>query len=126
MVSLLESSIRKQVASAFAGKLLTCTLRRASPASLDSFGDPVLGAALSFTFSGIRDSFRLEFALAAGIPVTDAKILIILGSITPAASPRQDDQVKIRDQWFQLRKKVSADPAGATEDWAGFEIEDPT
>lgn len=126
MASLLESAIKKQVASALAGKLLACTLRRASPASLDSSGDPVLGAAQSFSFDGIRDSFRLEFAQAAGIPVTDAKILIVLGSITPETLPRQDDKIKIRDQWFQLRKKISADPAGATEDWAGFEIEDPT
>lgn len=126
MASPLESLIKKQVAAALRGKLLTCTLRRAGSTSLDSLGDPVPGAASSFSFDGIRDSFSLAFAQAAGVPVTDARILIVLGSLSPATSPLQDDQVKIRSQWFQLRSKVAADPAGATEDWAGFEIEDPT
>lgn len=126
MVSPLESQIKKQVARAFRGQLLTCALRRASPASLNSYGDPVLGAAETFSFDGIRDSFSLEFALAAGVPVTDARLLVILGSLDPVTLPRQDDQVMVRSQWFQLRKQVAADPAGATQDWAGFEIEDPT
>lgn len=126
MVSLLESAIRAQVAQAFAGQLIRCTLRRVAKASLDASGDPVAGAATTYSFEGIRDTFTLAFAQAAGVPVTDARILFILGSIKPATSPRQDDQVKVRDQWFQLRRQVGGDPANATEDWAGFTIEDPT
>lgn len=126
MVSLIEAAVRAQVASAFAGQLLRCTLRRAAPASLDANGDPVPAAAQTFTFEGIRDTFSLQFAQAAGVPVTDARILFILGSIKPATDPRQDDQVKVRAQWFQLRRMVAADPAAATQDWAGFEIPDPT
>ncbi|MDO8614623.1 MAG: hypothetical protein Q7T33_02665 [Dehalococcoidia bacterium] len=126
MASLLETEVKRRVADAFRGRLLTGTLRRAGPASLNSFGDPVAGAAQEFTFEGIRDSFTLRFAEAAGVPVTDAKILVLLGSLSPATDPQQDDQVLLRGQWFQLRRKVSADPAGATQEWAGFEIEDPT
>ena len=126
MVSPLDSLIRRQVASALRGKLLPCTLRRAGVPSLDSNGDPVLGTPTTYSFEGLRDRFTLQFAQAAGVPVTDAKILVILGSIAPATSPAQDDKVKIRDQWFQLRAKVAADPANATEEWAGYEIGDPT
>ena len=123
MVSPLDTAIRKQVAQALRGKLLSCTLRRTSVSGVDALGDPVPGAASTFAFDGIRDSFTLAFAQAAGIPVTDAKIFIVLGSL--ATSPRQDDQVKIRSQWFQLRSLVEADPAGATETWAGFDIPEP-
>lgn len=125
MVSPLDSAVRDAVATAFAGQLLTCTLRRlGAPSSVNEFGDPVPGAAQTWTFDGIRDTFTLQFAQAAGVPVTDAKVLIILGSL--ATDPQQDDQVKIRSQWLQLRKQVSADPANATQEWAAFEIDDPT
>ena len=87
---------------------------------------PVPGAATTYAFEGIRDSFSLQFAAAAGIPVTDAKILILLGSLKPATDPQQDDQVRVRAQWFQLRQLTSADPAAATQEWAGFAIPDPT
>ncbi len=126
MASPLESQIRRQVAAGLKGRLLAGTLRRVASAALDSAGDPVPGAASTFTFDGIRDTFTLQFAEAAGVPVTDARILIVHGSLKPATRPRQDDQVKIRDQWFQLRRQVAADPADATSEWAGFEIEDPT
>lgn len=124
MASLLESQIRKTVASAFHGRLLTGTLRHVSVASLDAFGDPVPGTVTTSTFDGIVDSFSAEFATAAGIPVTDARILIIAGSLS--TTPVKDDQVKIRDQWFQLRQEVQRDPALATHTFAGFEIADPT
>lgn len=124
MASPLESAIRKQVAQGFKGKLLTCTLRRVETSAVDGYGDPVAGAASTYAFDGIRDTFTLAFAQAAGVPVTDAKILIILGSL--AAAPQQDDQVKVRGQWFQLRRVVEADPAAATQAWAAFEIPDPS
>ena len=128
MVSQLDSAIKKQAAAAFKGQLITCTLRRVGATSVNSYGDPVPGAASTWTFDGIRDNFRAEFAAAAGIPVTDVKILVIRGSGTLAtALPlQQDDQVKVRDKWYQLRRKMAQDPADASEEWAGFEIADPT
>lgn len=124
MASLLESALKAQVASALAGQLLTCTLRRVASTTVDSKGDPVPGAATTFTFDGFDDDFRLEFAQAAGVPVTDRRITVISGSLS--TTPQQDDQVKIRSRWYQLRRRVASDPAGAHEEWAGFEIEDPT
>lgn len=124
MASLLDSKIRSTVAAAFKGRLLTCVLRRVASSSVDSFGDVVEGAATTWNFDGIVESFRAEFAVAAGIPVTDSRILIIAGSL--ATTPENDDQVKVRDQWYQLRKLVERDPANATYVFAGFEIEDPT
>lgn len=124
MVSLLESAIKKQVASAFAGRLLDCTLRRVASSSVDARGDLVPGAATLWAFDGIVDSFSAVFAAQAGIPVTDVRVLIIAGSL--ATVPRQDDQVKVRDQWYQLRRLVERDPAGATYVFAGYAIEDPT
>lgn len=124
MASQLETAIRSEVAKAFKGRLLTCTLRRVAASTVDAYGDPVYGAATTWSFDGIQDSFRAEFAAAAGIPVTDARILIIAGSL--ATTPQKDDQVKVRDRWFQLRQRVEEDPANATYVFAGFEIGDPT
>lgn len=126
MTSLLETTVRQHIAAGFAGRLLRGTLRRVAKSSLDSSGDVVAGAVSTFTFEGIRDTFSLQFAQTAGVPVTDAKILFILGLIKPQTDPRQDDQVKIRNEWFQLRKMVSVDPAEASQEWAGFKIKDPT
>ena len=120
MAALLESQIRDQVAKAFAGKLLTCTLRRVSFSTLDAYGDPVPGADATWTFDGIVDTFNAVFAANAGIPTTDARLLIIAGSL--ATVPQQDDQMKVRDQWYQLRRLVEQDPAAATYVYAGFAI----
>lgn len=124
VASLLESSIRQQVATAFSGRLLTCTLRRVEESALDAKGDPIPGAATTWSFDGIADSFSAMFATQAGIPLTDVRILIIAGSL--ATVPEQDDQVKVRSEWFQLRRLIERDPANASYTFAGFRIEDPT
>lgn len=124
MASLLETSIRQQVASAFRGQLLTCTLRRVSSTTVDDLGDPVPGTPTTFSFDGIVDTFSAAFAAQAGIPTTDVRVLIIAGSL--ATDPRQDDQVKCRAEWFQLRRLIERDPANAHYVFAGFRIPDPT
>lgn len=118
------ASIRGQVAAAFRGKLFVGTLRRVSHSSVDSYGDPAAGAATTWSFDGIVDTFNAMFAAGAGIPVTDARILIIAGSL--GTTPQKDDQVELRGTWYQLRRLTARDPAGATYEFAGFEIEDPT
>lgn len=123
MASLLESTIRKTVATAFAGKLLTGTLRRVSSTTVDSYGDVVAGTAATYAFDGMVDTFDSRF-LPAGVEATDARILIIGGSLS--VTPQKDDQIKLRDQWYQVRGIVERDPANATYTMAGFEIEDPT
>lgn len=78
----------------------------------------------TYSFDGFRDTFSAMFAAQAGIPVTDARILIIAGSLT--VTPVKDDQVKVGGDWFQLRQLTARDPAGATFEFAGFQIADPT
>lgn len=123
MASLLESALASQVASALAGQLLTCTLRRVASTAVDGAGDPVPGTASTWSFDGIVDTFSAMFAAQAGIPVTDVRVLIIAGSL--ATTPQQDDQVKVRDEWYQLRRLVERDPANATYVFSGFRIDDP-
>jgi len=124
LASLLESAIKAQVASAFRGRLLPGTLRRVPYSSVDALGDPTPGAPQTWSFDGIVDSFSAFFAAQAGIPATDSRILIIAGSL--ATPPQKDDQVKLRGKWYQLRRLVEQDPAGATYIFSGYEIEDPT
>ncbi len=124
MASLLESAVRKQVTQAFKGKLLSGTLRRVASTAVDSYGDPVPGAATTWSFDGIVDKFSAAFAAQAGIRTTDVRVLIIAGSLS--TTPQQDDQVKVRDDWYQLRDLVERDPANATYIYSAFTIEDPT
>ena len=124
MVSILESEIKKQVASGFKGALLKGSLRRVASTAVDAFGDPIPGAVTIFPFEGIRDTFTAKYAAEAGIPVTDVKILIIAGLIT--TDPIKDDKVLIRGQWHQVREIRERDPANATHVLQCFEIEDPT
>jgi len=124
MASLLESEIKKQVASAFKGVLLSGTLRRVASTTVDSFGDLVPGTATTFSFEGIRESFNAAYAADAGIPVTDIKILIIAGLLD--TDPIKDDQILIRGQWHKVRAILERDPANATHVLQCFEIVDPT
>ena len=124
MASLLESEIKKQVATAFKGVLLAGTLRRVASTTVDSNGDPVPGVATTFSFEGIRDAFNAEYAAAVGIPVTDIKVLIIAGLMD--TDPVKDDEVLIRGQWHKVRAILERDPANATHVLQCFEIGDPT
>lgn len=118
MVGILDT-IRKEVTKGFKGKLRKGTLRRMVPASFGTDGQ-VSETPTDYTFDGIRDSFSAMFAQAAGIPITDARILIIAGSL--AVEPKQDDQILIDSQWFQVRQMVSVDPATASYTMAAFAI----
>ena len=91
---------------------------------MDAKGDLVPGAPSTWTFDGIVDTFSAWFSSQAGIPVTDVRILVIAGSL--ATVPSKDDQVSVRGIWYQLRRLVEQDPAGATYVFSGFRIEDPT
>ena len=124
MASLLDTEIRKQVASAFKGILLKGTLRRTVSTTVDASGNPIVDSATTFAFEGIRDSFNHAYAAAAGIPITDIRVLIIAGLLD--TDPRKDDQVFIRNQWHQVRAILERDPANATHILQCFEIEDPT
>lgn len=121
MTSPLESQIAKQIATSFKGLLLTGTIRRETVKSLDANGDPVVTSA-DYRFEGIRDSFSAVYAVAAGIPVTDVRILVIAG--LSAIVPKMDDKIKIGGGWYQVRRITEIDPATASYTLAAFVIGD--
>lgn len=123
MASLLESQLKKQVAAAFNGQLLTGTLRKESGATLDQYGDLATITKTDYSFDGIRDSFSAFYAANAGIPVTDARILVIAGSLSSGIVPDQDDKVKIGGDWYRIVQVLEVDPAGATYTLQGHKIE---
>ena len=123
MASLLDSAIRNAVAKGFKGKLLVGTLRRETATTVDASGDDGPAVVETFPFEGIRDLFSAFYAAQAGIPVTDAKVLIIAGSCS--TDPRKDDKLLLRGQWMQVRQIMSVDPANATYTLAAFDIPTP-
>ena len=123
MVSPLDRLVKDAVTAGFKGQLLDGTLRRETVASVNDLGDADTPTVTMYTFNGIRESFNAAFAASAGIPVTDIKILVIAGSLS--VDPLQDDKIKIRDQWHQVREVLARDPANATFVLQAFEIADP-
>lgn len=124
MVSQLLNQVRKQIGAGFKGQLLPGTLRRYTPGTVvDAAGDVTSETPSSHTFEGIVDTYSAFYRAQAGIPDTDVKVLIIGDSLD--VTPQKDDQVKIRDKWYQLRS-VDTDPALAQYTCQAFEITDPT
>ena len=130
MASLLDTYVRKAVAQGFKGQLLPGILLREVPVSVNSSGDPIGGSPLTYSVQGIRDSFRADFAATAGIPMTDVRILLILGLIKPVTTPVKDDKIRIRggdgtQKWHQVRAVLTVDPANAHIVLQCFEITEP-
>ena len=131
MASYLDTFIRKEVAKAFKGQLVPGVLFREVPTSVNTAGDPVPGPdPLTYAVQGIRDSFRAAFAATAGIPVTDVRILLILGLIIPTTTPVKDDKIRMRgddgtQKWHQVRAVLTVDPANAHIVLQCFEIAEP-
>lgn len=97
---------------------------------MNEFGDPVVDSFDTYTFEGIRDNFNRAFAATAGIPITDVRILIILGLIKPTTLPQVDDKIRIRGAdgtqvWHQVRTVLTVDPANAHIVLQCFEITTP-
>lgn len=125
MVSLLEGKLKATIAKSFKGKLLTGTIRVKGATALDTYGDPVPSTTTDYTFEGIRDYFSALYAANAGIPDTDVKILILLGSVKPVYIPKQGDFVFINAAWHLIRKILSIDPAGASISVQAYEVDEP-
>lgn len=125
MVSLLEGKLKKVIAQKFHRRLLKGVINRKTPTTVNSFGDPVPGTAQTFTFEGIRESFDASYAARAGIPQTDVKVLVLLGSVKPETQPRQNDYIYIGvpQRWHQVRHILAEDPAGASMDLQCYEID---
>lgn len=116
-------TIRKEIAKGFKGKLRKGTLYSAAVTSVTD-GVPVITYTTS-TFDGIRDSFSAVYANMAGIPITDARILIIAGSLPAGVAPKKDDKITIESLNFQVRQITAIDPATATYQLAAFAIDQP-
>lgn len=126
MASLLEGALAKTIAKGFRGKLLKGTLRRVGSATVDQYGDPVPGQAVTYAFEGIRESFDARYREQAGIPETDVMVMVLLQSVRPLTEPAQGDQVRINGRWLSVRRILDIDPAGASVRLQCYEIADPT
>lgn len=130
MTSLLEGALRKRVAQGFKGRLLKGQLRLTTPTTQNSLGDPVPGTTTTFTFEGIRDNFDASYAARANIPLTDVKVLIILGSVKPVLTQDQEQhlqnfQVFIVNKWHTVRRVLKIDPARASAELQCYESPAP-
>ena len=129
MVSLLDSALKQKVAAAFKGKLTRGILRKTAGVTRDSNGDRSTGTVTTYTFEGIREDFSLFHKANSGIPETDVRILLILGSLNPATTVQKDNQIYLNtpwNAWYQVRRVLTIDPAGASCSVQAYEIPDPT
>jgi hypothetical protein len=122
--------IRKAVAQGFKGRLLNGVIWRPVAATVNASGDPVVTEFTVFTFQGIRDHYDKRYAATAGIPITDVRILMIAGLITPTTAPQLGDKIRIRgddglQKWHEMRGKPTVDPANAHFVLQCFEIPEP-
>lgn len=128
MVSLLEGTLKARIAAGFKGKLTTGTLRRDTAGAVDSAGDATTPTVTTYTINGIRDSFSASYLAQTGIPITDVRILVLLGSVVPATTPVEDDAIYLNapwNRWHQVRRVLEIDPAGASCLLQAFEIPAP-
>jgi len=128
MTSLLVSGIKTKVAAAFKGKLTLGTIRRETTVGLNALGDPTTPTVTTFSFEGIREDFSKWYKAQSGIPETDVGILVLLGSVVPATTPKQDDLIFLSapwSLWYKVRNVLSIDPAGATARLQAYEVPAP-
>jgi len=120
MASFLEGSLKKAVAKGFKGKLLKGIVRKVVASAVNNQGDIVPTGIRDYPFEGIRENFSAYYKAQAGIPDTDVSILIILGLTT--TTPDKDDKIYINGTWYQVRKILEIDPAGASAKVQAFSI----
>lgn len=130
MTSFLEGPLKKAIAAGFRGNLTKGTIYVEEFDSLDDYGDPQSSGSASYPFEGTRDNFDAYYAQQANIPQTDVKIMIILGltpaNISPDPTLAQRYKINIKGQWYQVRRVMNIDPAGATATVQAYQINDPT
>jgi hypothetical protein len=111
-MSILDGSIRKAIGAAFKGQLRTGALTRQTQGSVDEYGDPIPGAPEEFAVEGFVSNYDEAYRAAAGIPLTDVKVVLILENCE--TQPLKDDIAQFSD-WgsFKLRN-VRLDPDKAS------------
>lgn len=126
---MLEGALKAQIAKSFKGKLTLGTIRREVTTAVDSKGDVTPVTPTTFVFEGIRDSFSLFTKANSGIPETDVAILVLLGSVKPVTLPVKDDKIYLKapwNNWYQVRRVLEIDPAGASCKLQCYSIPVPT
>lgn len=117
-MGLLDSQIKAAIAKGFNGKLLSGTLRKVATTGRDANGDPIT-TTTDYPCQGFVDAYSAMVRIAAGIPETDSKIVLIAGLV--ATEPAIGDRVQLSGQWWQARA-VSKDPADATFELQSYRV----
>jgi hypothetical protein len=61
----------------------------------------------------------------AQIPITDAMFLILLASVSPAYTPKQDDLIIMDGVFHKIRRILKVDPATAAMEAQCYVIQEP-
>lgn len=128
MTSLLEGALKTKIAAAFKGKLTVGTIRRETTAAVNSLGDTITPTVATYSFNGIRETFSARYRVQALIPETDVAILVLLGSVVPATTPKQEDLIYLStpwNKWHKVRNILEIDPAGASCKLQVYEVPAP-
>lgn len=111
--------IRASVAKAFKGKLLNGVLTRATASTVDEYGDPIPGTALTFPCEGFPDNYDDAYRKTAGIPETSVKLILIAGNT--GTDPRKTDKVAFRGITYEILR-VKSDPALAHYECEAYRV----
>lgn len=113
-MSILQGSLADEVTAALiaADVPLGGILRRVVPGGVDEYGDPLPGHTDDYPFQGWRESYAADFAAAAGIPQTDARLIVLATTISTA--PVQGDTLQLEGTWWMVRAIEAIDPASTT------------
>jgi hypothetical protein len=122
MTDSIFDALRADVHAALTDDARAGTLRREVSGGLDEWGDPLPAVVTNHGFRGWRDAFDAQWH-AAGIPLTDARIVVLAQSI--AVAPVQGDKLNVESRWWQV-SRVETDPAGAAWVCQAFEVSAPT
>lgn len=95
-------------------------MTRLTSGGLDEYGDPVTTPA-TFRVEGFHESYDEKYRAQAGIPITDSKILLILGN--GQTDPVKDDVVSLLGYKPYKVRAVKMDPAKASAELQVFEIQ---
>jgi hypothetical protein len=115
-------SLASDIFNSLSGDARIGSLRRETSGGLDEFGDPLPPTITTYAFRGWTENYTAEW-LAAGIPATDVRVLVLAGSIS--TEPRQGDKVQIESRWWMV-SRIEIDPAGATFSLQCSEVSAPS
>jgi hypothetical protein len=115
----LLDGLAADIAGALNGQLYAGTLRKQVPTGAkNEYGDPIT-TPVDYAVQGFLDTYSAIMIMAAGIPATDVKLVMIAGLC--GAVPAIADKVMIGGKVYQLRNVV-IDPAGATYTCQAFAV----